>query len=374
MPSYEKNKSSGLWSARFREIDPATGLTHQKRLSGFKTKKEAQYGYEDYIKAKETKEAEIQPPALSKEQPSPGDMLFSDLVNRYLAYKQSRVKETTYYDTVKRLSHILPYFGDYRLKDITPAAILSWQNSLDGMAFNYKKGISAILSGVLSYGEKYHDTPNCYNKVDKLKNLEPKQEMQFWTPEEFAKFIEHVPDPEYNLYFRFLYICGCRRGEALALSWDDIDTKAGTVKISKSVAFGKFPNHDKSYKVTTPKNVGSNRTIAIPNHLSKSLKEHRAEQAKIAPQAAFVFGGTDPLPRTTIDRHMRNGAASAGLKRIRIHDLRHSCASYLIHQGVSIVAVSRRLGHTNIEQTLNTYSHMMPDDQAQILTALDKLK
>ena len=202
--------------------------------------------------------------------------------------------------------------------------------------------------------------------------MEAKPEMQFWTPEEFGNFIQNVAAKEYRMLFEFLYVTGCRRGEVLALTWNDIDTDLQTVRINKSVTF-KAKNFEKSFKVTTPKNAGSNRTVSIPSFLCDDLIEYRRWQSENFAEADFVFCGDSPLPATTIARKLDEGAKAAGVKRIRVHDLRHSCASLLIHKGVSIVAVSKRLGHTSIEQTLNTYSHMLPDDQKMILETLENL-
>jgi integrase len=94
---------------------------------------------------------------------------------------------------------------------------------------------------------------------------------------------------------------------------------------------------------------------------------------KNASERPLVFGGTSPLRATPIERRLTGYAQKAGIKRIRVHDLRHSCASYLIHSGVSIVAVSRQLGHTDIEQTLNTYNHLLPDERSHILNKLQNL-
>ena len=225
------------------------------------------------------------------------------------------------------------------------------------------------LSLIFGYAERYHDITNIMRKVDKPRNLEPKKEMLFWSPEEFSLFIEKVEREDYALLFRFLYLSGCRRGEALALTWKDVDLKRGTVSITKSVS-NKAHDEGKSYTITTPKNAGSNRTVTIPPFLCDMLKAQKNAQEG----GQYVFGGEDPLPPTNIERTLTKAAAAAGVKRIRIHDLRHSCASLLIHKGVSIVAVSRHLGHTTVEQTLNTYSHMMPDDRTMILRTLTSVE
>ena len=366
MPSYEKNKKSGLWSVRFREASPENGTTVNKRLSGFKTKKEAQYGYEDYVaeqKRAEERKKELTPP-------DPGDISFDLLVEEYIAFKKTRLKETSFYDVQKKIcTKIAPFFKGMRVRDITPKIVIDWQNTLSEYSYAYKKSLMTHLSLIFGYAERYHDITNIMRKVDKPRNLEPKKEMLFWSPEEFALFIEKVEREDYALLFRFLYLSGCRRGEALALTWKDVDLKRGTVSITKSVS-NKAHDEGKSYAITTPKNTGSNRTIAIPAFLCEQLQAHKNAQE----DGEYVFGGKDPLPPTNIERTLTKSAAAAGVKRIRIHDLRHSCASLLIHKGVSIVAVSRHLGHTTVEQTLNTYSHMMPDDRTMILKTLTSVE
>lgn len=371
MPSYEKNKSSGLWSCRFREID-ANGISHQKRLSGFPTKREAQYGYEDYIKtAEERKLAKI-----AKEeakQTSPDEITFDKLLEFYFVFKKARVKETTYYDLTQKIKcRLLPFFTGKRMMDIKPATILEWQNTLSEYSYRYKSTLLSHLASIYNFGEKYHDITNIMNKVDRPRNLEGKKEMQFWTPEEFQKVISEIDSPEYKMLFYTLFITGCRRGEALALTWDDIDTKKKSIKISKSVGHKVWQN-GKNYKITTPKNIGSNRTVAVPSFLIDELMEYKKWQKKNKNSTDFVFGGADPLPPTSIARYLDKAAEKAGVKKIRIHDLRHSAASYLIHKGVSIVAVSKQLGHNNVEQTLNTYSHMLPDDETMIRQNLENL-
>ena len=369
MPSYEQNKSSKLWSVRFRETD-VDGTTRQKRLSGFATKKAAQYGYEDYCIKKSAEDAERVAAKKNERPDEPGDMYFDTLLNLYYKYQKSRIKTSSLYEIERKVNkRILPYFTNRRMKDIKPIDVLNWQNDMSAQfSFNYTSDLMTMLTAVYRYGEKYHDITNIMVKVDKPRNTEPKKEMEFWTPEEFAAFLSCAEDPTYKMFFMTLYITGCRRGEAEALSWSDVDLKKSTVKISKSLT-RKSPTAP--WEITTPKNASSNRTINIPSSLCKMLKEYKEQQKKTSPSSAFVFGGERPLASRTTDRYFADTCEQAGVKKIRIHDLRHSCASILISKGVSIVAVSRQLGHSNIEQTLNTYSHLMPDDNSKIITELE---
>lgn len=431
MPSFEQNKKSKLWSVRFREIDE-NGITHQKRLSGFRTKKEAQYGYEDYCIAKSANTPR-------KAENNDRELTFDELLALYYKYQQERVKRSSLYEMQKKIDkRLLPAFTGKKMSEIKPIDILNWQSELSReLSFSYTTSLFSLLCAIYKYGEKYHDIKNITVKVDRPRNTEPKKEMQIWTPEEMSRFLECAEDRMYKTFFLLLYATGCRRGEAEALTWNDIDTEKGEMKISKSLT-RKSPTAP--WEITTPKNAGSNRTVSLPKKLCQALNEYKYEcekeykqnrssptavpsssttsptpppSASFHPQTVervacsrrfptrstfsssqydqpipdnnppqerasipntnFVFGGDRPLSERTTDRYFAETAARAGLKRIRIHDLRHSCASLLISKGASIVAVSRRLGHTNIEQTLNTYSHMLPDDNSKILITLNSV-
>lgn len=368
MPSFEQNKSSKLWSVRFREAD--NGKERQRRLSGFKTKREAQAGYVAYQSEREQKLLLEK----QKKDAAPDEMLFGTLVDAYLAYTKARVKESSYTDIESKIrNRIRPYFDEKRVCDITPLLVLKWQQSImEQYTYEYCYWCISRLSSIYKYGERYHDITNIMHKVDRPRNLEPKKEMQFWTEEQFATFIAGVKDPAYNAFFRTLYLIGCRRGEGCALTWQDVNLEAGTVRINKSITT-KVKNTP--YKITTPKNGASNRTLKIPPAFCRYLAAYKEQMRTIDPArtapAAFVFGGAAPLPSSSIDHLFKRTINETGVPMIRIHDLRHSCASLLISKGVSIVAVSRYLGHTNTQQTLNTYSHMMPDDQTYLLGVLE---
>ena len=371
MPSYEQNKSSKLWSVRFREID-VDGTTHQRRLSGFATKKAAQYGYEDYCIKKSSEDAERAAAKADEHPTDPNDMYFDTLLNLYYKYKQGRIKTSSFYEIERKINkRILPFFTGRQMKDIKPIDILAWQGNMSAQfSFNYTSDLMTMLTAIYRYGEKYHDITNTTVKVDKPRNTEPKKEMEFWTPEEFSTFFDGAEDPTYRMFFTLLYISGCRRGEAEALSWADVDLKKSTLKISKNLT-RKSPSAP--WEITTPKNVSSNRVIPLPPSLCILIKEYKAEQLETFASPTFVFGGDRPLASRSTDRYFANVCEKVGVRKIRIHDLRHSCASLLISKGVSIVAVSRQLGHSNIEQTLNTYSHLMPDDRSKVVAELEAI-
>ena len=187
---------------------------------------------------------------------------------------------------------------------------------------------------------------------------------------EFKKFINEVDRIDHKSFFSFLYFTGCRRGEALALNWEDFDFANAKVRINKSIT---RKIEGKSWLVTTPKNASSIRTISLPANLLSLLEEYRKWQKQKYPDAIFVFGSYAPFAGTNIDRSFSEFCKKANVERIRIHDLRHSHASFLISKGISVVAIAKRLGHKNIEQTLNTYSHMMPDEDKKLIEYLENI-
>ena len=370
MASYEK-RPSGLWSVRFKIIAP-DGVETYKRLSGYKTKKEAQYAYEDFLRNPEPQPASL-PEPVTEPAPTASDMLFSELVEKFLIFKKSRIKAGSFYDLEKKISsRILPYFGNMTVKDITPSLILDWQGTISKYSYRYQKHLFGYMKSIYRFADKYHDIINIMTKVDPPRNLEGKKEMLFWTPEEFKAFISKVENPGYNTFFKFLYLSGCRKGEALALTWTDFNFEKHIVKITKNVAY-KVGKNGKAYQITTPKNISSNRTLHLPPFFFDELKQYREWQKENTKSQNFVFGAEDPFPPTSIERTMQAAEAASEVKHIRIHDLRHSCASYLIHKGVTIVAVSHHLGHASTKQTLDTYSHLLPDDNSMIIRALSDL-
>ncbi len=346
MASYEKR--GNVWSVRYRE-NTHNGMVN-RRKSGFETQEEAEAAFKVIEADYESNVVNFDVAPIN----------FEDLLVLYLEKSKSRIKESSYYTTLSKVdSHIRPFFSRYELKKITPSLILKWQNSLAHYSFKYRMLLNNLLSSIFRFGYRYYDIKNPMDRVEPLRNLDTKKEMKIWTQEEFEKYISVVDEQVYELFFRFLYISGCRKGEALALGFGDIDVENCTVRINKNLT---RKVKGRPFAITTPKNQYSNRAIEMPKAFLKELLELRCSEDDV-----FVFGNHYPLADSTVTRRHKMWAEKAGVKRITIHEVRHSHASLLISQGVSIVAVSRRLGHSSIKQTLDTYSHIMPSDVEKIV-------
>ena len=345
------------WSVRFLFVNENSKQV-RKRLTGYSTKREAQDGYIAFINDIKTKKPIKQLDELT----------FLRLYEEYKTYTKSRIKDSSFYDFCSKCDlHILPYFKDFPVKDITPRDILKWQETIDKFSFKYKTGLRTYLHSILKYAEKYYDIPNQVTKVDNFRDLNIKKEMQVWTPEEFSVFISAVSNEIYKTFFFVLYYTGLRKGEALALTWKDVDLKNAQINVDKSLT---RKVEGKTYEITTPKNKSSIRKVSIPQFLVEILRDYK----KGRENDTFAFGGSSPLSNTNLARQIKIASKKAGVKEIRIHDFRHSHASFLLSQGASIVSVAKRLGHSNIEQTLNTYAHVMPKEEDFVLEILDKFQ
>ncbi|MDD5864909.1 MAG: site-specific integrase [bacterium] len=183
-----------------------------------------------------------------------------------------------------------------------------------------------------------------------------------------------IDDIKFKALFETLYFCGLRRGELRGLSWDNINFEDKTLSIVKNVT-NMCGDHG-YWQITTPKTRTSTRTLPIPDILVndlKKLKEYNMKHQYQFTQKYFVFGDINPIHPDVLRRNKNDIAQKAGIKQIRIHDFRHSCASLLINNGASIMIVAKYLGHAKIDETLNTYSHLFKNKMDEIVDLMNKM-
>lgn len=187
-------------------------------------------------------------------------------------------------------------------------------------------------------------------------------EMEFWTKTEYLQFVDMVRDKTMSyMAFQILYWTGMRIGELLALTYNDIDFDNNTIKISKS--YQRLSGKD---LITQPKTQKSNRVVNIPQFLTEELQEYTSKlYGMMADERIFH------CTKSYMTNEMLRGIKASGVKKIRLHDLRHSHASLLVEMGFTPLEIAERLGHEKIETTLNTYSHLYPNKQAQLAERLD---
>lgn len=360
------------YSVRFRWINEK-GEEEHKRLSGtppWNTQNAAQKGYEQWI---------TEHPSHPKANTSTLD--FSALSAEYKTHIRLNVKESSYTAIVQRFDkYILPVFSKRKVTDITAADLIKWQNDLTdkGFSLKYKNSIRSSFTGFYNYLKIYNvNNPFAFVKGFK-RNKQAKREMLYWTEEEFTQFISVVNDFRFKCVFIFLYLTGCRKGEACALKWRDINFEKATVNINKNLTRATDTNRavnegeilSNNYRITTPKTENSYRQILLPDSLVETLKElHNISSSD------FVFGiNGNFLPFQTLQHAFERYIKISGVKSIRIHDLRHSHVSLLINKGdnqlSTIYIIAARLGD-DVEMVFKTYGHLFPSSQKDIIQKLN---
>lgn len=349
MPAY-KDEKRGTWFVQLRYTD-WTGKTARKTKRGFSTKREAKAYEEEFCRTAGK---------------SP-DMTMASFCKLYLDDLATRRKANTVYSEecmIRR--HILPYLGDIPINQITVATVRDWQNQIMQAKAIYSKrplsqhtlrNISVCLSSILNYAVRFYGLPQ--NPVQIARGMgKAVVHIEFWESDEFNRFIDAVEEKDYKLFFTVLFSSGMRLGEFLALTPKDFDFENNRISITKTY------NWKLKYS-GPPKTETSVRTIAMPENVMQDIKTY-IESFYDPPERVFMAAS-----QKTLTSRMAKYAARAGVKQIRIHDIRHSHASFLIHNNIPVTAIAQRLGHKNAKVTLEVYSHVY---QASDIEIAEKIK
>ncbi len=330
------------------------------------------YKSKKYASREEAKDEEALFIIKSKTPPS-NSICFKELWLDYYNTSKKQLKLSSCYsnESIARL-YILPYFKDKRIKNITINDVKKWQDEMLLKKLSKKNltKIHTLLTTILNFGIKYYELEK--NTASLNGNFKipdkVKEDIKFWSLDEFNQFISIIDDPAYFLFFNIAFYTGMRRGEIRALIWNDIEKDV--IKIRKSLS-EKIKNNEEN---NTTKTYSSSRNIKIPNKLVILLDNElkRQKQYKNFKNEWYVIGAIEPIATTTLDNRFKRYIKESKVKPIRIHDLRHSHASLLISKGADITIVAERLGHKNKEMTLNIYSHMCKNRQDEILKLIDE--
>jgi integrase len=347
-----KESDTGTWRCIYRYTD-WKGERKQTSKRGFLTKREALAWEREQ---------------LNKVQ-SDLDMTFESFVQTYTADMQSRIKENTW-ETKEHIirTKLLPYFGGRKVCEIQQKEIIAWQNEMinyrdaNGEAYSpvYLKTLHNQLSAIFNHAVKYYNlSQNPAAKVGNMGKAKNK-EMLFWTKGEYTRFADAMMDKPMSFYaFEMLYWCGIREGELLALTPADFNFERSTVSISKS--YQRLKGRD---VITTPKTEKSNRVIKMSKFLCDEMQDFLKTLYGIEPNDRIFT-----ISKHYLHREMDRGSKAAGVKRIRIHDIRHSHISLLIDMGFTAIAIADRVGHESIDITYN-YAHLFPSRQTEMADRL----
>lgn len=345
----EKYKAHGQMFYKFRAyvgLD-ANGKPIRIQQSGFETKKEAQLAYAEAV----AKEAPMKNRNLTVRQ------LYDIWIESYsVGVKDSTLRHT---EQVFR-DHILPEFAPMKVAEITPIQLQRFANKKAGEAISGNRMFS-YLKKMLGFAWKQGVIES--NPADRveiprsIKAPRKTENFNFYTKEELEEFLALANEklsPMWYAFFRLLAYTGMRRGEALALTWDDIDEDASTVSITKTVTRG----NKGVYVSDSPKTDQSARTLLID-------AETMATIAALPHDCELVFHNTkkELITLSQPVRQAHKVVDGTGLKYISPHGFRHTHCSLLFSAGVSIPEVQDRLGHADVKTTIDVYNHVYQQDR-----------
>lgn len=347
MPAY-KDEKTGTWYCKFYYVD-WTGTRRQKMKRGFKLQREAKDWERNF---------------LEKQSGSP-DMTFQALYDLYLEDIRSRLKPSTLLTKEQCIeSRVLPYFKEKRINEISPADVRKWQNGLieDGLKPTTQRRVNSQLNAILNYAIKYYGLQKNPCSVTGMIGNCKAEKMDFWTLEEFKKFIACVDNPMHSTLFNILYYTGLRCGEALALTPADIDLEEKVIHVTKT--FHRYHGQD---IITTPKTSNSIRDVPIPEFLCDHIQNYMKQIYGLEVSDRII-----PLINASVCKILDRFCERAGVKRIRVHDLRHSHVSLLIDMGFPAMLIAERIGD-KVEMVNNIYGHLYPNRHDEVADKLQAL-
>ena len=348
------------------------------------------YGKED------AKDLERQLTLNLREETAP-KMTLQQLYDEYVNVKQHEVRSSSLEKIKLRIGYyVLPFIGDIRIDKLNVPMLQKWKLQVEDvtsektgkpLGLSTKKNIYGELRALLNYAVKMeYVQKNPLLAVGNFKDVYFKTEhkINYYTAEEFEKFIscayeqaqkseaatQSYFDWEFYVFFNIAYFAGLRKGEIHALKWTDID--GDVLHVRRSIN----QKADGGDLETPPKNKSSVRDLQIPKPLTDVLEAHYARHSSLSgfTDDWRICGGLKCLRDTTIQYRNEQYAKAAGLKVIRIHDYRHSHASLLANNGINIQEIARRLGHSKVETTWDTYAHLYPREEERAVQVLNKIR
>lgn len=361
-----KTKDGRIWffKLRYQDMD---GRNKQYKSGKYATKKEAE-------------EAELEFRLKIHKHENMDKITIDEMIDLFVENRTStiEVKPTTLYNYGNKKNY-LKCLLNVKLKDFNINHYDNWKKEMNesNISTRYKNDILKFLKSVLNFAMTWYDfnLNKVYSKMTKFSNSSdiPK-EMMYFTYDQWKQFISVETELQKKVMFEILYYCGLRKGELRGLTWKNIDLVNKTLSIKKQIT--DRGGSVKKFKFSTPKTKSSIRTLPLNKVLLNDLKMLKEEVSKEYGfnDDYFVIGDAFPVASNTITSRKNRNCKLAGVPQIRIHDFRHSCASLLVNNGANITVVAKYLGHTKIEETLNTYTHLFNSALNEVVGLIDKLE
>lgn len=304
-------------------------------------------------------------------------MKVNEIYQDYLDYLKLKNKVTTINHTqLKIKNYVLPYFGEMDIYSITEKDYIDFQLKIKELNYSesFNEQIHTITKKFFDYISLIYKIDNVAERVGKIINTKKNQSKiihNVWTKKEFKRFINKVDDPIYHAMFNFLFYTGARKSEAMALKISDLQNDS--IVISKSITKDWYEG--KRLIISTKS--GKSRRIKIDRLLKRELNQlikYYIKKYDNYNSDFFLFGGNKPISPTSLERKKNHYCDLAKVKRIRIHDFRHSHATMLYNKNVKIKIIQERLGHADISTTMDTYVHLDENEQKRLIHKINLIR
>ena len=372
MPATKDENKNGLWRYQKVVYHPVTGERILLRKRGFSSKKDAEIA---------------EAVAISEIIGYKGEskLLFEEVIKEYLKYKSKRVNPRT----LEKLERLFDGFiisavkGKDMVKFSNRDATKFYDQLLEHTeSSNYRNKIVELIKSLYTFAEMQYDlSTNPVRAFRKFKVKKQKRVFQVYSMQEFEQFIStfsevNAYELSIKVFFTILYWAGVRRGECKALKWNDIDFELGTIRIDEQF-IDKDPNVGRL--CTDVKTENSMRIIYTDKLTMEMLMKLYILRKDINTFSvdSFIFLRRDesnPFADTMIENRNKLHAKKAGIKRIRVHDFRHSFASLNYALGVDPKTISTQMGHSNLTITLDTYVNLFDDKVKNRVDIINKAK
>ena len=358
---YKRGKT---WSIDAKLYKDENSKWVRVQKGGFRTKREAEdFLREQLNKVDENKFAKYD------------DISVKEFLELWLnEHARHNMKQSTFENReIMIKKRIVPVIGKMKIEDLKPIHFKRFYNQLrdEGLSPQYVHSIHSLLRSAFRHATKWQiASTNVMELVDSPKIIVSKQ-LKTWTLEQAVQLLDYtasLKDEYCHIAYVIAIFTGMRRGEVLGLRWSDVNLDKKTLQVVQTV----YRTNGMEPSIQTPKTSNSVRSISIPDNVIDELKAHKAKQN----QLRLMFGSAyhdhglvcpnpngKPMDPRLLYSHFKKCTIRAGLPEIRFHDLRHTHATIMLQLGEHPKVVSERLGHSNINITLNTYSHVLPNMQ-----------
>lgn len=306
-------------------------------------------------------------------------------------FKANEIKASTIqrYDVIYRNYVKNSEIGGIKLKDLNSITVQNYYNNLIklGKTPITIKILNKALKSCLKYAKKInYIIENCCDNVILPKiQYRGEDKVQVFTLEEQKMFMEVIKDHKHRIEFLLTLGTGLRIGELVALRWDDIDFKSGSLKVNKSIWRGYVTIDGKRKYVmqeTAPKTPSSIREVVIPDKILEELKVQKAKQDEIKEKYKEIYNDKGYVFANEIGHHILSDTLSKsfvkvlkdnGIRHVKFHSMRHTYATRLFEKGVQLKTVQKLLGHSSIEITADIYTHVMDSEKISAVQKLNDL-